>query len=258
MTVHRKVYLFSSVSTAFKTNHLRCEPMVVKAVIFVLDGTIATFNLDHMTIRAEVRSHLAKAGIPVSVLSMNESLFDMLKKTEIFLKNSGKPQRAVTKIRNEVSEISEQYELEAAKTAELLPGITEELETLDKAHLKIGLLTADSEKTTNYILKRFGLSRFFDAVTPRNKVKNVKPNPEHLQTTLKALHVKPEETILIADNHHDVQSAKELDVITVGLPTGQSSEKELTTAGVDYLVSSVSDVSRLVDTIDKSSRSRKK
>ena len=74
--------------------------MVVKAVLFVLDGTIATFNLDHMTVRAEVRSHLAKAGIPVSVLSMNESPFDMLKKTEIFLKNTGKPDRAVRKIRN--------------------------------------------------------------------------------------------------------------------------------------------------------------
>lgn len=231
--------------------------MVVKAVIFVLDGTIANFNLDHMTIRAEVRTHLAKAGIPASILSTNESMFDMLKKTEIFLKNNGRPGRSMTKIRNEVSGISEQYELEAAKTASLLPGVTEELETLKKMHLKIGLVTADSEKTVDYFLKRFGLSKFFDATTPRNKVKNIKPNPEHFETVLRALHVKPEEAMIIGDDNRDLQSAKELNVIAVGIPTRFSSENELMTAGANYLISSVSDVSRLVETINRPSRTRR-
>jgi HAD superfamily hydrolase (TIGR01509 family) len=230
----------------------------VKAVVFVLDGTIATLNLDHTTIRAEARNHLAKAGIPASILSMNENLSDMLEKTEIFLKNNGKPDRTVRKTRNEVSQISEKYELEAAKTAELLPGIEEELETLKKKKLKIGLITANSEKTTNYMLKRFGLSRFFNDTTPRNKVRSVKPNPEHLHTSLKALRVKPEETLLVTTDHRDVQSAREFHVITVGIPIGTSSEKELTDAGVNYLASSVSDVSRLVDAIGKTSRPRKR
>jgi len=232
--------------------------MVVKAVVFVFDGTIATLNLDHMTIRAEVKSHLTKMGIPASILSANESMFDMLEKTEIFLKNNGKSNRLVSKIRKEVSNLAEQHELEAAKTTSLLPGVTEVLTTLKKMHLKIGLFTTHSEKTAEYILKRFGLSKLFDVVTPREKVKNVRPNPEHLETTLKALHVKPEEAILIDNDKQDVLSGRELNVIVVGLPTGLSSEKELTIAGANYLISSISDVPRLIENINRSSRPKKK
>src|SRR4030067_3292779 len=139
--------------------------MVVKAVVFVLDGTIATFNLANMTIRAKVRNLLAKAGIPSSVLSMNESMFDMLKKVEIFMKNSGKSGRSVSKIRRDVWDLAEKYELEAAKTASLLPGAPEPLEELKKMRLKLCLFTTNNEKTANYILKSFELDKFFAAVT---------------------------------------------------------------------------------------------
>jgi phosphoglycolate phosphatase-like HAD superfamily hydrolase len=64
--------------------------MGVKAVIFDLDGTIASFNLDYRALRGEVRGYLLRVGVPASVLSVKESVFEMLKKTEIFVKNSGK------------------------------------------------------------------------------------------------------------------------------------------------------------------------
>ncbi|HDD69907.1 MAG TPA: hypothetical protein ENG19_02135, partial [Candidatus Bathyarchaeota archaeon] len=64
--------------------------MVIKAVIFDLDGTLANFNIDYKAVRAEVRSFLVKVGLPASILSLNESVFEMLKKAKIFLKNNGK------------------------------------------------------------------------------------------------------------------------------------------------------------------------
>ena len=65
--------------------------MVVEAVIFDLDGTLANFNLDFKALRSEVRSYLMRIGVPASVLSVNESIFEMLTKTEIYVKNNGKP-----------------------------------------------------------------------------------------------------------------------------------------------------------------------
>jgi phosphoglycolate phosphatase len=232
--------------------------MAIKAVVFDLDGTIASFNLDYVTVRAEVRSYLIRAGLPGSILSTNESIFDMLKMTEIFLKNNGKSDRLVGKVRNEALAIAEKYELEAAKTTGLLSGAVETLEALKKMGLKIGLCTINSEKSTNHILKRFGISRFFDAVTPRNKVKYVKPSPEHLKATLKALRVNPKEAILIGDGTRDMQCARELNVIAVGLPTGVSSEKELFASGASYFIASIRDLPRLVETINKPSKSRRK
>ena len=230
--------------------------MPIKAVIFDLDGTIASFNLDYLTVRAEVRSYLIRSGLPASILATNESIFDMLKKAEIFLKNSGKSQRTFNKVRNEALSIAEKYEMEAAKTTEVLPGVAETLVTLKKMGLKIGLCTINSEKSTNYILKRFSVAKFFDAVTPRNKVKFVKPNPEHLEATLKALHASPKEAMLVGDGSRDMRCARELKVIAVGLPTGTNSQKELTDSGANYVVTSIGDLPRLVQTINKRSRIR--
>ncbi len=57
--------------------------MPVEAVIFDLDGTIADFNLDFKTLRAEVRSYLIRSGVPTSVLTVNESTYEMLKKANM-------------------------------------------------------------------------------------------------------------------------------------------------------------------------------
>jgi HAD superfamily hydrolase (TIGR01549 family) len=225
--------------------------MAVKAVVFDLDGTIASFNIDYKAVRAEVRSFLIRAGLPASILSINESIFEMLKKTEIFMKNNGKSEKAFKDIRAKASEIAEKYELEAAKTTSLLPGILEILKALKKMSLKIGLCTINSEKSTNYILKRFAITQFFDAVTPRDGVKYVKPSTEHLEATLNVLDVNPEETMVVGDGVSDMKCARELNAIAVGLPTGVSSPKQLINSGANYFITSITDLPTLIEYINK-------
>jgi len=227
--------------------------MTIKAVIFDLDGTLADFNLDYRTVRAEVRSFLIKEGLPASVLSINESIFEMLKKTEVFLKNNNKSEKKIEKIRGTALAIAEKYELEAAKSTSLLPGVIETLKTLRKMGLKISLFTINSEKSTNYILKRFRIASFFDAVIPRDSVKYVKPNSEHLEAVLEALGVNLEEAIVVGDGVSDMKCARELKVIVVGLPTGFSSLKELTNSGANYIITSITDLPTLIDEINKTS-----
>jgi HAD superfamily hydrolase (TIGR01549 family) len=222
--------------------------MTTKAIIFDLDGTITAFNLDYMTLRSEVRSFLIRTGVPASVLFVNESIFDMLNKTEIFLRNSGKSTRTIEKVRNEALAIPERHELEAAKTTSLLPSVVETLKILKEMGLKIGLCTVNSEKSASYILKRFGIADFFDAVIPRNKVKHVKPSGEHLEAVLKALKVCSKEALLVGDATRDIQCARELKVMAVGLSTGISTQKELMNAGANYLITSIADLPSLIET----------
>jgi len=225
--------------------------MTVRALVFDLDGTLASFNVDYRAVRAEVRGFLIKKGLPASVLSTNESIFEMLKKTEIFLKNSGKSEKAVEETREKALAIAEKHELEAAKTTSLLPGVTETLKTLKKMDLKVGLCTINGEKSTSYILKRFGIADFFDAVTPRESVRYVKPSTDHLEATLKALGVNPEEAIVVGDGVSDMRCAKELKAIAVGLPTGVSSPKELISSGANYFITSITDLPTLIKYINK-------
>jgi HAD superfamily hydrolase (TIGR01549 family) len=232
--------------------------VTVKAVVFDLDGTVAAFNLDYMSVRSEVRGFLMRAGVPASVLFVNESIFDMLNKTEIFFKNSGKSRRALEKVRNEALSIVEKHELKAAKSTSLLPGVAETLKTLRKMGLKIGVCTVNSEKSANYIIKRFRIADFFDAVIPRNKVKRVKPSGEHLAAVLKALKTSPREALLVGDGTRDMECARELRVMAVGLSTGVSTQKELMNSGADYVITSITDLPSLIETCNLIKKKRRK
>jgi HAD superfamily hydrolase (TIGR01549 family) len=225
--------------------------MVVKAVIFDLDGTIVAFNIDFKAVRAEVRSFLISIGLPASVLSLNESIFEMLKKTEIFMKNHDKSQKNIAEARDKAFSIAEKYELEAAKNTSLFPSAVETLKALKKMKLKIGLCTVNGQKSTAYLLKRFKIEDYFDAVIPRDKVKYVKPNSEHLEAALKTLKVKPDEAIVVGDSVMDMKCARELKVTAVGLPTGASPPKDLISSGANYFITSLADLPSLIEHVGR-------
>ena len=223
----------------------------IKAAIFDLDGTIASFKLDYKAVRAEVRSYLLRVGVPASLLSVNESIFEMLKKTKIFVKNSGKSAMVMEEIRKEALGIAEDYELEAARDTSLLPGASETLKALKQKGLKIGLFTLSGDKAASYILRRFKLGDFFGVIVPRNKVNYVKPNPEHLETALTVLGVAPEETVVVGDANVDMESARELKAIAVGLPANTSNIEQLTIHGANYIITSITDLPILIDKMNK-------
>jgi len=225
--------------------------MTITAVVFDLDGTITSFNVDYMTIRAEVRSLLISVGLPASVLSTTESIFEMLKKAEIFMKNNGKSEKAIETVQAKALAIAEKYELEAAKNTSLLSGVTETLKAIKKMGLKIGLCTINSERATDYILKRFKIASYFDVLVPRNKVKYVKPNSEHLEAVMKALEAKPEETIVIGDGVGDIKCARELNAIAVGLLSGISTMDKLIDSGANYVVSSIAEAPTLIEQLNR-------
>jgi len=221
--------------------------MLITDVVFDLDGTIVTFNLDYKTVRVLVKNYLVNKGMPVSTLLLNESVFEMLQKTEIWAGKSDKTAQFIEEIRREVFAMTEEYELDAGSTTNLLPGVVETIKALRKMGLKIGLCTINSENSVNRILERFGIADLFDVVVSRNQVRHVKPDPEHLAAALRQLDALPEETLVVGDSRVDMQSAKKLQAVAVGLPTGVSTMKQLIDNGADYIVTSMADLPILVN-----------
>jgi HAD superfamily hydrolase (TIGR01549 family) len=223
----------------------------VEAVIFDLDGTLASFNLDYKTLRAEIRNFLHSRGVPASVLSTNESMFEMLTKAEIFFKNATKSDETFAGVKNEALSIAEKFEIEAAATTNLMPGALDTLKALKQMNIKMGLCTINSQSATNNILKRFQIMDYFGIVIPRDIVKNVKPNAEHFEVALKALKVKPEKALVVGDSTIDMQCAKEIKAIAVGIPTGVAKIEQLSHSGANYIITSIADLPLLVEKINK-------
>jgi phosphoglycolate phosphatase len=223
----------------------------VKAVVFDLDGTIIDFNIDYKAVRAEVRNFLISEGLPQCLFSLNESIFEMLEKAEISMRNNGESENKIKKLRKKAFQIAEKLELEAAHITNLLPGVTEILKTLRNMKLKMGISTINSRKCTSYVLERFGISHFFDAVVTRDDVPEVKPNPVHVEIALKTLNVKASEALMVGDWIGDIKAAGELGLITVGFPTGFATAKQLIDAGANYIITSLIDLPTLIQQINK-------
>jgi len=226
----------------------------VEAVIFDLDGTLANFNLDFKALRAEVRSYLMRTGVPASVLNVNESIFDMLAKAEIFFKNGDKSTKSpqmFEEVRTQTLAIAEKYEMEAAFTTGLQPGAMETLKQLKGMALKLGLCTTSSEKAARYILQRFRIEDFFEILLSRNNVKYVKPHTEQFEMALEALKARAQATVIVGDSVVDMQSARELKSIAVGIPTGMSTMEQLRNHSANYIITSLTDLPVLIKEINK-------
>ena len=101
-------------------------------------------------------------------------------------------------------------------------------------------------------MQRFKIDDFFKVVVPRDKVKYVKPHTEQFELALKTLGVRPQATVIVGDSNVDMQSAKELKAIAVGLPTGLSTKEQLMSNGANYIITSLTDLPVLIEKINKS------
>ncbi|MBS7643019.1 HAD family hydrolase [Candidatus Bathyarchaeota archaeon] len=219
--------------------------MPIKAVVFDLDGTIVKFQLDYISIRSEAIQALAKLGLPQSLFSIRESIFKMYDTAVLYLKNNGE-EKSIERVYDVIFSIAERYELEAARQAELIPGVTGILDTLRDMGLKLGLCTNDGAKATKFILKKFRLDQVFDLTVTREQVPRVKPDPVHLQAVLVPLNVAPKEVVVTGDHEVDMRMAKTVGAIAVGVTTGFSTRESLITSGADYVLPSIVELPRVI------------
>lgn len=224
-------------------------PKQIKAVIFDLDGTLVYLKLNYMAIRYEAIKALAKMGFPESMFSLEESIFQTLKKVEALMcKNKGEKR----KVRRTVLSITEKYEMDAARMTSVFPGVNATLKKLRKMKIKLAICTVNGRKATNHVLRKFHLGRFFTVVTTRESTSEVKPSPVHLQLVLNKLGVQPEEAVVVGDGVWDIQAAKALGVIGIGVTTGRASFRQLRDAGADYIISSLAELPDLIEQMTRS------
>jgi phosphoglycolate phosphatase len=217
----------------------------LKAVIFDLDGTLVTFNLDVTSCRKEVIQYLTKQGISRDLFSMKETAFDMLIKVKNHL-GTNATEEQLQRIKTKVFSIVEKYELTSAKETKLFTGLPETLKALKDMNMKLAVCTISGTKAAEYILERFEIGHFFDAILTRDDVVAVKPHSIHLQKVLETLDVLPQKAVLVGDSTKDMACAEKLKVLAVGVTTGLSSHEDLTHSGANYIASSVTDIPKLV------------
>jgi len=183
----------------------------VKGVVFDLDGTLVTSELDFDRLRAE-------AGVPPGVPVLE------------YLETAG-PQE-----RRRVRAVLLAHERRAAERCDLLPGVRQVLEHLRRLGLKLALLTRNSRASVCRVLERFGIE--FDCAVAREDARP-KPSPEPVLKIAASLGLHPRELLVVGDYVFDVQAGRAAGARTALVHAdGQLAE----TAGADLVLRDLSEL----------------
>lgn len=179
--------------------------MMVKALIFDLDGVIVTTEHNHFIAWKRTAESL---GIPFeeehNELLKGVSRVDSLKKIlELGSKTiSTEEFDALLISKNDfyVDSIQDLHQ------SDLLPGVLSLLQEARSKGIKLGI--GSSSKNANFILKLLKIDHFFDVVIDGNGVEHPKPHPEVFLNGAKALSLAPAECIVFEDAASGITAAK--------------------------------------------------
>lgn len=138
--------------------------------------------------------------------------------------------------------------------AELFPLARELIEHCRAHGLQTALVTSSPRNIVIAVITRLGLAELFDFVICGDDVKNYKPHPEPVLTTLQALQRLPVEAIMIGDSHVDVLAGKAAGTRTaLFLPEDHGrfhNIEKLHAAGADHIFSDHSELPALLELPD--------
>ncbi|PMC33996.1 pyrophosphatase PpaX [Bacillus sp. UMB0899] len=124
--------------------------------------------------------------------------------------------------------------------------VFETIKTLKEHGFKLGIVTTKIRDTVNMGLKLTKLDQFFDVVVTLDDVENAKPHPEPVLKALAQLDSKPEEAIMVGDNHHDVEAGKNAGTQTAGVSWSIKGREYISSYNPDYLLERMSDLLPIV------------
>ncbi|WP_409290333.1 pyrophosphatase PpaX [Peribacillus sp. SCS-37] len=126
-------------------------------------------------------------------------------------------------------------------------GVYETVETLHKEGYKMAIVSTKMHDTVLRGLKVTRLDRFFDIVIGLDDVERAKPDPEPLMKALEILGSKPEEALMVGDNHHDILGGKNAGTRTAGVAWTAKGRDHLDQFEPDYMLEHMSDLLSILE-----------
>jgi phosphoglycolate phosphatase len=228
----------------------------MKAVLFDFDGTLVTLEIDFPLMRKRVNETIAAFGVPAHILTAPFS-WERIEQAANWLAQFDL-ERA-KELERRAKAIITGMEDEAAKIAEPPPDVQPSLQALKAKGFKLALVTRNSMKAVQTVLKRHPLP--LDVIVTRDHIKTLKPNPEHLLFAMRQLGVhdscgNPKHLALrtphfalvrwhcafVGDHPADVQAALRAGLMPIGIARNDEMERALRNAGAFVVVRRISEL----------------
>lgn len=126
------------------------------------------------------------------------------------------------------------------------PYVKEVLQTLNENGFKLGIVTAKMADSVHHGLEVAGIDINFDTIVTLDDVKHPKPHPEPVIKAMNQIGANPEETIMVGDNSHDIESGNSAGVKTAGVAWSLKGADRLKKYNPTYMLEDMRDLLKIV------------
>lgn len=220
-------------------------PILIKAVMIDLDGTLLDTACDLAAAANMMLRELGRAELPLETIQsyIGKGIQKLVK-------------RSLTGSLDDEPEISlfdramPIYERDYAKTlcvnTQPYPGVVEGLHALRKAGFRLACITNKAEVFTLPLLRATELLDYFDIVLSGDSLPEKKPHPLPLLHACKHFGILPHEMLLIGDSLNDAEAARAAGCHIFCVPYGYNEGRDVHELDCDAIVPSVYDATKLI------------
>ncbi len=186
--------------------------VALKGVLFDLEDTLVEtvyVQLGPQAVDQErrvVRNKLISLGIPESVFE-GEVRHTLFRNRAFDWVDANMSSVEAARFHKKLNKFMKSIELWAAKQHTIFPDTLKTLSRLASEGFKMGLATNTSREATDYLLRKYCLTKFFPIVVTRDDASRLKPNPEIINIAVEQIG-KPVEW-LVGDDSFDAEAARD-------------------------------------------------
>lgn len=194
---------------------------MLRGIIFDMDGTLTKPKVDFAALEREIG---AKVGFIIDYA-----------------------ERSSPEERKRALDILERYEAQAALESELHEGVLEMLEFVSQKKLKKALLTRNSRKSVDTVLRKHNLHSHFEFIVSREDTKP-KPAPDPIFLLSKWMDIHTDHLLMVGDYKYDIMCGKAAGTKTVLLRYQEYVETEIVP---DFEINSIREVVDIIEHFEK-------
>jgi phosphoglycolate phosphatase len=195
--------------------------VVVKGIVFDLDSTLIESDVDFVKMKQRMIKLLEDEGFSKGVLSPTDmTTVKIMELAEEDWKKQGKQEKDRKMLREMITVIMDQGEMDSIKTLKEIPGAREAVKSLKDMGYKLAILTRSHYEYAVEALKKAGMLEYFDLVLGRGQTPQPKPYREALEHTVQLMGLRIEDVIMVGDHQIDCDSATNCSCRFIGVATG--------------------------------------
>jgi phosphoglycolate phosphatase len=210
--------------------------VLLRAVVFDLDGTLVDSKIDYEKMAARIRDILAGAGVIPEKLADRRMIYQIIRGGDSALSEAGVHEEDRPTIRIEMEKIMNTIEMEGVGLSKPMVNAEETLCALKAHGLGIGVATRGCHQYAIESMRLTNLQSYIDVCLARDDVPYPKPDPRHLLDVINALRSSPDSVFYIGDTQTDLDTAVAAKVQFIGYKRDEAWGRRLREAGCSFMV----------------------